>query len=361
MAENNNNRNGKPQIKNGANGAKNAEHNGASNNGVKSAEFKPPSRAAAEKALLSVLQGDVKLERKSLILKSIETYGYPKEALLDRSCESLLTKLKSLTGIVINDMLDKKTLSVENRLYSAEEEESEDIAAEGKPLSEKSAAKKRRRRKKPQNHAAPDQKTKAYPDTGLGKVLSEADKKFAEFKKLKSDTTKAASLADASQKYMSHLKRHIVSAINEAGGEFFEQLSMKLLLAIYGKSVVKNELTAGPDDNGIDGILTIRDAFGFEEKVYFQSKTKLSERKNVSIKVARELLGVMRADRVTKGILITNSTFVKDTKLFAAKITPPLELVDNTRLFALMRGYKIGIADADGIPRIDDDFFLNIT
>jgi len=344
---------------NDKNKAKPASNGKSAENGAKGAEFKPPSRAAVEKALLSALCNGAKLERKSLILKSIETYGYPKEALSDRSCESLLTKLKSLTGIVINDMLDKKTLSVENRLYFATKAET-DEKTNNISTPEKTAQKRRRRRKKPQIQAAQDQR-KVYPDTELGKVLSEADKKFLEFKKLKADASKAANLSDAEQKYMSHLKRQIILAINEAGGEFFEQLSMKLLLAIYGNSVVKNELTAGPDDNGIDGILTIRDAFGFEEKVYFQSKTKQSESKNVSIKVARELLGVMVADRVKKGILITNSTFVRDTKIFAAKATPPLELVDNTRLFELMCKHKIGVVEADGIVRIDDDFFINIT
>lgn len=75
---------------------------------------------------------------------------------------------------------------------------------------------------------------------------------------------------------------------------------MKLLIAVYGDSVQSNELTAGPDDNGIDGKLYVKDPAGFKETIFFQSKTKLNERAYVSIKVAREFLGVMTAYGATK-------------------------------------------------------------
>ena len=160
------------------------------------------------------------------------------------------------------------------------------------------------------------------------------------------------------EQYAASLKRAVIKAISEAGGEFFEELSMKILLALYGESVRSNELTAGPDDNGIDGKIVIRDPAGFEELVFFQSKTKLNERAYVSIKVAREFLGVMTAYGATKGILITNSRFHRETKAFAAK-TRHLRLIDDSELFALMARSGAGIKTVDGLLHIDDGLFLN--
>ena len=83
-----------------------------------------------------------------------------------------------------------------------------------------------------------------YPDSPLGKALEGADDKFQEYKagKLTKD------------KYLAALRRALTRAISEAGrGSFSSSFPMKLLLAVYGDTVTRNELTAGPDDNGIDG------------------------------------------------------------------------------------------------------------
>ncbi|HKL93825.1 MAG TPA: restriction endonuclease [Clostridia bacterium] len=331
-------------------------------------EQKIPSKSAIEKAVLLSLANSVKLERKPLISKSIEKHGFSPEIMKDRSCESLSTELKSLTGVVLNEMISKKMLLNEGNLYFAPEianavieENNNNVKGEPKP-----PVKKKRRHKKVaekgdlKNPAVENTVLqKVYPDTALGKILSDANKKFLDFKNKKIVEPKDEKQKAVKQSYIYSLKKLITVAINTAGGEFFEELSMKLLLACYGDSVVKNELTGGPEDNGIDGIITVKDDFGFEEKIYFQAKTKISERKNVSIKVARELLGVMTADKVSKGIVITNSSFVRDTKIFAAKV-PHLALVDLNQLFDMMCKYSIGIKEQDGISRIDDELFSSI-
>lgn len=313
---------------------------------------KVPAKNAIEKAVLLCLADGEKLERKTLISKSIEQHGYPPEALKDRSCESLSTELKSLTGVVLNEMLSKNTLLSEENLYFA--------PLPSKAAKVQKATAKNNRRKKPMagdEVKASQPMQKVYPDSPLGKILEDANKRFLGYASKKIIEPKDDKQRAVKQSYINSLKRLVTHAISEAGGEFFEELSMKLLLSCYGDSVIKNELTAGPEDNGIDGIITIKDAFGFEEKIYFQAKTKISQRKNVSIKVSRELLGVMTADKVTKGIVITNSSFVRETKTFAAKATH-LALVDKNQLFDMMCEYAIGIKKQDGILRIDDDFFL---
>lgn len=322
-------------------------------------ELKVPAKIAVEKAVLSCLSNGEKLERKPLISKSIEQHGYPPEALKDRSCESLSTELKSLTGVVLNEMLSKNTLLSQENLYFAPQP-SKVAPTQNTAKAQKPATKANKHKKpiaKAEVKATPQPTQKVYIDSPLGRILADANKRFLGYASKKIIEPKDDKQRAVKQSYINSLKRLVTHAISEAGGEFFEELSMKLLLSCYGDSVIKNELTAGPEDNGIDGIITIKDAFGFEEKIYFQAKTKISQRKNVSIKVSRELLGVMTADKVTKGIVITNSSFVRETKTFAAKATH-LALVDKNQLFDMMCEYAIGIKKQDGILRIDDDFFL---
>lgn len=296
-----------------------------------------PSKQEIENAVRSVTDG-VGTERKLLIEKSLGFYGYGAAELKDRSCESLSTRLKSLTGVVLNEMLAAGTLvtTADGRL------------ALPAPAEEKKALTRTQRRRAQRKRAA-ERAAKApkYPDTPLGNILEGADKKFSEYKAGRLDK----------EKYLASLRRALTQAISEAGGEFFEELSMKLLLAVYDGLVVRNELTAGPDDNGIDGKLYIRDPAGFKETVFFQSKTKLNERAYVSVKVVREFLGVMTAWGATKGILITNSHFHRDTRTFAAKCTN-LMLIDCAVLLEMMFAHDIGVKSTEGVWHIDDDFFL---
>lgn len=296
-----------------------------------------PSKQEIENAVRNVAEREG-TERKLLIERSLDAYGYTESELKDRSCESLNTRLKSLTGVVLNEMLAAGTLVMteDGRL------------AVPAPAEEKKALTRTQRRRAQRKRAA-ERASRApkYPDTPLGNILENADKKFADYKAGRLDK----------DKYLSALRRALTQAISEAGGEFFEELSMKLLLAVYDGLVVRNELTAGPDDNGIDGKLYIEDPVGFKETVFFQSKTKLNERAYVSVKVVREFLGVMTAWGATKGILITNSHFHRDTRTFAAK-RPNLMLIDCAALMDLMFAHDIGVRSTDGVWHMDDDFFL---
>lgn len=298
-----------------------------------------PSKQEIEAAVKAVIDRDG-TERKLLIERSLTRYGYSAAELKDRSCESLSTRLKSLTGVVLNEMLSAGTLvtTEDGRL------------APPAPVVEPKTGLTRTQRRRAQRKRAAERANKQpkYPDTPLGKALEGADKKFQEYKagKLTKD------------KYLTALRRALTQAISEAGGEFFEELSMKVLLAVYGDTVVSNELTAGPDDNGIDGKIHLKDPAGFKETVFFQSKTKLNERAFVSVKVVREFLGVMTAWGATKGILITNSRFHRDTKTFAAK-RPNLLLIDNTVLLDMMFSHSVGVKQVEGgVWHADDDLFL---
>lgn len=301
-----------------------------------------PEKSEIELAVLSSLKAG-KLERKQIIDTTQNFYGYTAEQLKDRSCESINTRLKSITGVVINEMLSEEKIVCEDGVYGLPMPTVTDEAQSSKLTK---TQKRRAQRKK----AAEIKKQKPkYPDTPIGNMLLEADEKLEAYRN-KNINEKT---------YDGHLKRIVIKCINEAGGEFFEELSMKLLIAVYGDTVKDNQLTAGADDNGIDGILTVTDPAGFSERIFFQSKTKLNERAYVSIKVAREFLGVMIAYGATKGILITNSNFHKDTRAFAAKC-PNLMLIDANRLYEMMKQQSVGVlVNKEGTLVIDTEFFLS--
>lgn len=344
-----------------------------------------------EEVLIELVAADAQpWERKKLINEAIEKIGYTKAELADHSCESLSSRLKSLTGVVINELCASNVFSVDDdrricravvplsqleckeyfcKKYLSDEEQknkrpegkrnvllailgqvwkrkSEDgsIEREGiavMPLIEEELLKNERFRKD-----LLSQKEK-YPNTPIGKKLKYADELFNKCRDRKMKP----------KDYELALKKTVIECINFAGGEFFERLSMLLLKDCYGSSVEKDELTGGPEDNGIDGKLYVRDGLGFQDVIFFQSKTKLNSRAYVSIKVIRELIGVTLAYEATKGILITNSNFTVESRKFAAKVKN-IMLIDGARLFELMVQYERGIVKSGDLLKIDDKTFL---
>jgi restriction system protein len=93
------------------------------------------------------------------------------------------------------------------------------------------------------------------------------------------------------------------------------------------------EITLTPEikDGGRD-VLATRETPGLREHLRIECKRSL---KNVAVRTARELLGVVADEKVTKGIIITTSDFTRDAKAFAAK-NPRLELIDGRRFIVLL-------------------------
>ena len=67
------------------------------------------------------------------------------------------------------------------------------------------------------------------------------------------------------------------------------------------------------------------------KKVYVQCKRW---KRNVGVKVVRELYGVVKAQKAAKGIIVTSGTFSSDAERFAKG--KEIELVDGTRLLDLV-------------------------
>ena len=160
-----------------------------------------PTKQEIESAVNGVIDRDG-TERKLLIERSLTRYGYTAEELKDRSCESLNTRLKSLTGVVLNEMLAAGTLRTteDGRLAPPVPEEEE----------KKTLTHTQRRRAQRKRAAERASRAPKYPDTPLGHILEGADKKFQAYK--------AGRLTK--DKYLAALRRALTQAISEAGGSF---------------------------------------------------------------------------------------------------------------------------------------------
>lgn len=188
----------------------------------------------------------------------------------------------------------------------------------------------------------------SYPITPLGNRLRKQKEVYGSL--LNNKITR--------EEYEIELSRAIMELISIAGGEFFEKLSLNLLKTVYAGSVISDRLTGGPDDNGIDSELIVKDPLGIIEKVVVQAKTKYNEIASINVKVLREFIGVMTAYSADKGVLIANTDFHKLTIALAKKCNNVI-LIGKQELYELMTKFKVGvIMDKNQNPLIDDQVFM---
>jgi restriction system protein len=100
---------------------------------------------------------------------------------------------------------------------------------------------------------------------------------------------------------------------------------------IYAQLGYSTELTSKTNDEGKDIILRKNN-----EVIYVECK-RFSENTKVSRPILQKLYGVMVADGVKKGIIVTTSDFTKEAIDFSKKMGESIELVDSQKLLSLCR------------------------
>ncbi len=346
-----------------------------------------PSRGALRELVLQSV-GKKGLKRKNLIQKVITKTGFTKADLEDTSSDSLSTRLKSFTGIVINEMIAEKALILtddfeiitpESKIPSdkeiievfLEKYLTEDEIKNTSPGAKRNQIKaalgiilKHRRnemkkaldvidfidkelRKKETVNNIIKEREKCYPKTPLGNKLKLIDKRF-------NDCKRGILRKEA---YLKQMHKTAMDCISLAGGEFFERFCMRLVKKCYGDRVVRDKLTAGPGDKGIDGIVYIEDELGFKEKILIQCKTKRKRSAYIPESETRAFLGVMTSEQATKGLMISNSNYLRATFRLASRVDN-LMLIDQKKLIELMEKYQVGYISDNGIIKIDDKVFL---
>lgn len=125
----------------------------------------------------------------------------------------------------------------------------------------------------------------------------------------------------------------------------FERLTQRLLREA---GFTSTQVLGRTGDGGIDGVGVYRMSL-ISFQVFFQCKRYVG---SVGASAVRDFRGAMTG-RGDKGLLITTGSFTKDAKEESARDgAPPIDLIDGTRLCALLRQFEMGVTVR---KRIEED------
>ncbi|KRO02107.1 Mrr restriction system protein [Levilactobacillus paucivorans] len=162
-------------------------------------------------------------------------------------------------------------------------------------------------------------------------------------------------LAEQSQAYNAEVATDLLQRIREADPTFFENLVVKLLVAMGYKGPNGSAwVTQKTNDGGIDGVIN-QDALG-TNTVYVQAK-RYGEDNRVQRPVIDSFYGALKRNHADRGVLITTSGF-SSAALKAAKEFS-IVLIDGIQLTDLMLEYHVGVQVKQQFEffEIDEDFF----
>ena len=167
-------------------------------------------------------------------------------------------------------------------------------------------------------------------------------------------------LRQAYEQINDSLMADILSRMREATPAFFEEVLVKLLLAMgYGgtpEGVGEALVVGGPGDDGIDGVID-QDPLGLDQ-VYIQAK-RYKEGSKIGSDAIRNFSGALEIRNAQKGIFITASSFSEPAKQTAEKVNKRIVLIGGLQLAELMLRYNIGCRDEEifSLKKVDDEFF----
>jgi len=153
------------------------------------------------------------------------------------------------------------------------------------------------------------------------------------------------------------LANEVLDAVKRASPGFFEQLVVKLLVAMgYGGSIQDAGRAVGKaGDEGVDGIIK-EDKLGLDV-VYIQAKKWTDT--VVGRPAVQAFAGSLEGHRARKGVMITTSTFSQDAREYVQKIEKKIVLLDGKQLAKLMIEHNVGVTVAAvySLKKLDQDFF----
>jgi restriction system protein len=158
------------------------------------------------------------------------------------------------------------------------------------------------------------------------------------------------------QEIQNSLATDMLDAVKKMSPEAFEQLVVKLLVAMgYGGSVQDAGRAVGKaGDEGIDGIIK-EDKLGLDS-VYVQAKKWESV---VGRPFVQAFAGSLEGQRARKGVMITTSSFSQEANDYVRKIEKKIVLIDGKQLAQLMIEHDVGVTVTKiyTLKKLDQDFF----
>ena len=167
------------------------------------------------------------------------------------------------------------------------------------------------------------------------------------------------SIEESYQQIREQLSEELLQKIKSNSFPFFEKLVVDLLIAMgYGGSWEDaGEVTGGPGDGGIDGIIN-QDKLGLDV-VGVQAKLRTTEN-SVGPSVINEFVGALRLKGLGKGVIITTASFSSNAKASAERSdNPKIVLIDGDQLAQYMIDHDVGVSITKTyeIKRVDSDYF----
>ena len=177
------------------------------------------------------------------------------------------------------------------------------------------------------------------------------------------DQTPEESIEGNYQRIREKLAEDLLQQIKSKSSAFFEKLVIDLLVAMgYGGSWEDaGEVTGGPGDGGIDGIIN-QDKLGLDV-VGVQAKLRTTEN-NVGPSVINEFVGALRLKGLGKGVIITTAGFSSNAQASAERSdNPKIVLIDGDQLAEYMIDHDVGVSveKTYEIKRVDSDYFAENT
>ena len=314
------------------------------------------------RSVVSALESGAK-DRQALIAKCVESMGFSREELADKSTNSIQNITRSRSGALINEMLangiialgdDKKyslvaAKPVAVRLERCESEIFKALA--GGPMSKAQL-------REHLNEVLGANKTATKKDDDriydfVGQILKRLTDKghLVSDGSLYSIAPRLAARTDDVAAMLT-LKSEFISRLHKHGGEFFENYFMALLekyVEKHGKTVTEGFVVGGSEDGGIDGILKTTDALGFRETIMVQTKNRTEITNETDV---RGFYGAVCARQGSRGIYAITSDF-------HAGATKFLDAIDNCVGINGNKLFKMAIECAYGIKKSGDSFVID--
>lgn len=323
--------------------------------------------------IIRIVGSKSKTDKKALFTECLKIFQLTAEEKKDRSSGGKLVRCKSLIGSVLSEMLRDKVIEQdENGFFrlpsnvSAEELITEERVEEWiiALMQRDVTLTKKQIFAKCEEEFRDDAEQRGLIHNCAGNVLARLIKNGV-LVKLDGGLYKASiasafpntELGNCLKKASEgkEIKKYFLQALNLKGGEFFEEFSVNLIgnaLKKNGAKILKNEVTGGSDDNGIDGKIEYEDTLGFRDSVYLQAKTR--GKGTVTLKEVREFLGAVVSEKGAKGVFVTTTSFHSEAAKFLNR-NKSLVGIDGNKVFKMAAQYGMG---TDG-NSIDTEFFLD--
>jgi restriction endonuclease Mrr len=336
--------------------------------------------------LLEYVKENKNIVRSDLFEPAFEVFGLSDLDRRNKAADSNYGRAKSVSGIIINELIDMKLIKVDgnnifypeipknsssktiilNQIYDffLTDEEKKDKTPDSKRGVLNCVIGEWSRDKELASFNISDiineiqillKKNKKFREAlnSDKQNVSIFDDIFKEFDELYNDR-----LLYPLQDYMKKFHKLLTKFFGN-GEEFFETFVFHLISKAYGSSVITKLNSAGPKDDGVDSEFVVRDTLGIQYKVIIQVKTKKND-SNLTVKVIREYLGVMLLQKADYCIIISNTQYTKSAIDEAAKSTRVM-LIDNKQLYELMRQLSYGITiDKDLYPALNKQDYINL-